>query len=313
MKKELKPVKVYENQEGKRVYDVVVEDQKIEGIPAAINIQKSNCRQCKFYQYGKCAPNDDIVVRIFDCQRNVQILQSIYNLITSIIVVIVMYNIFTILQFGLLSELASAIVAFVALDVIFTLIEEVVLKLYEWTYRRKLKNFKAKTEKHLKAVRKTEQKLKKKEEAERLAADPIYQKVLTATTIVQRLKKLSQKYNYGPNEDKVNTCVKKCETILRKLDEDTSQYIRVIYLFEQYLPEFCATLELYGNFIKADVVSKNHEENLTECVDAILKYLESRRVKAMFDTESTEIQFNASTATLKDMLQREIDNEEENP
>jgi len=246
------------------------------------------------------------VFRTFDCEKNVKTLQTVFNIITGSILATAGFNILANTELAFFTKIALLIVAVVGMDVLSTLIENVAPKINDWFFYQKLKRNKAKQEKIEEEARKAEELKRQQEEAARIANTPNYQKLEMAKAIIARLRTLSENYNYGSNEEKINICVEKCELILQKLQEDSSGYIRVIHLFEVYLPEFCSTLELYTNFVRAEAVTAMHEKILTECVDTILEFLESQRIKAIFDKASTEIKFQASAANLKDMLEEEI-------
>lgn len=292
----------YKDEEGNKRVGIRVGDETFKDIRGR-KLRTEKCRKCRYYNV--CCDTNHIV-RMFDCEKNLDTLQKVYNTLTSVVMAFAVSYIFAELQFSFFTKIAIMLLTFVAFDMICTLIEKGFAQIYDWIFYRKLIRIKRRNEKLEEEARKAEEAQRQKEEAEKIANAPNYQKVITAKAIVQKLRELSDNHHYGPNEEKIDVCVEKTEAILEKLQEDSSGYVRVMYLFEAYLPEFCETLELYSNFVKADAVTEEYEKVLTECVDVILKYLEGQRVKAMFDQDSVETKFQASASTLKDMIQEEI-------
>ena len=290
----------YENEDGKRVYDVVVEDKKIEGL-TAIQLDSIKCQKCKEYHDG-C--DRKYVVRTFDCAKNVKTLQGVFGIATGIAFAAIVVGIFSMLQFGFFAKLGLSILAFVGLDIISTNIEEFVPRLYDAIYYRKLKKVKARNEKLEEAARKEQEALRQKQEAERLANERYYDKVQKARITVKELRDISDQYDYGPNEKKISTCVEICEAMLQKLEEDSSSYIAVKPLFDVYIPAFLVSLAQYVELANTDTEMEEHEKALTECVDVILQYVEQ---KSKGDQQTAKTMFTASANALKNQLRRELD------
>lgn len=291
---------IYSNQE-KRVCDVEILGEIFEGIE--YNTEK--CRECEDYNGYR-----DVCIlhgSIFKCPKKEEMYQKNYIFVTSIIVLFTTILIFTMLKFAFWTKVGILILCLVALDIMCSLIEKHTPKVYEKQLYNKFKKAQKK-EKELEAARiKAEETKKQLEEEEKMAKNPQYKNVKNAEEVVERLKTISEQYDFGKSEKKIDICVEKSEAILERLRENPSAYIRISQLFELYLPEFCDTLNYYTDFIKADVVAKEHERTLIECVDTILQYLEGQRVKAIFDKDFVETQFQSSANTLKKVLKEEND------
>lgn len=306
MKHKFEISKIY-YQNGQRVCDAVVEGEVVEGVKAT-ELDEHKCNKCKKWCYGEC--DRDCVARTFECEQNKTTLHRLFNVFTGLIFAAILIGIFKNPTWGFFGKLALAIGAFIGIDIISTGIEGMLPKLYDEIFYRKLNKTKVRNERLLEAARKKEEALKQKEEAAKLASTPNYEKVIAARTTVQRLKELSDDYHYGPNEAKINTCVEKCEAILNALEEDSSSYRRVSNVFELWLPEICSMLEIYTNLLKAESVTQAQEDTLTECVDTILQFLETQRVRAIVNKEFADMNFDASATVIKNMLRQEIDKEE---
>lgn len=295
-------VKHIYSQDGKKLCNVEILDETFEGIE--YNTEK--CWECKYYNSYR----DDCTHShgsIFKCPKREKTYQKIYTFITSIMVFFTTISIFRMFQVAFLTKVGILILCLVALDIVCSLIEKKTPKMYEKHLYKKFKKAQNKAKKLEEEKIKAEEAKKQLEEEEKIAKNPQYKNVKNAEEVVQRLKAISEQYDFGKSEKKINICVEKSEAILERLRENPSAYIRISQLFELYLPEFCKTLNFYTEFIKADMVSKEHEITLTECVDTILQYLEGQRVKAIFDKDFVETQFQASANTLKKVLKEEND------
>ena len=296
----IKFVKTYKDDNGNTLCDIEVDGEIFKGIKE-INLNKDKCRHC----YSECE-DEGPILRCFDCIKNVEKLQSIFYLFTTFVVLCISYFVFAKLEYNFFTKVAILIISLTALDIVCCIIEDTVPKIYDWSFVRKLKRKKAKDKKMEQIALKEKQKQKEKVQAEKLANVLNNQSLIFVKAVVQRLRELSDSNNYGENETKINTCVEKCEAIVQKIQEDSTGYRRVIHVLEENLTEFCGILEIYTTFIKNNEVTQQYETIFTECVDIVLEFLESQRIKAILDTDSVQIQFQVSADTLKKMLEEEM-------
>ena len=298
--KKIKFVKTYEDDNGNTLCDIEVGGEIFKGIKA-INLNKDKCRNC-YYECEDEGPR----LRYFDCIKNAQKLQDIFNIFTTLIVSCLSYFVFTKLEYNFFTKVAILIISLTGLDVVCCFIEDTIPKIYDWFFVRKLKKKKAKDKKLEQIALKEKQKQKEKVQAEKLANVLNNQSLIFVKAVVQRLRELSDSNHYGENEAKINTCVEKCEAIVQKIQEDSTGYRRVIHVLEENLTEFCGILEIYTTFIKNNEVTQQYETIFIECVDIVLEFLESQKIKAILENDSVQIQFQASADTLKKMLEEEM-------
>ncbi|MBQ2938028.1 MAG: hypothetical protein IJE05_04015 [Clostridia bacterium] len=283
---------------GKKLYDVEIFDETFKDVKGYKC--PNNKWHCKFN--NPCYAEDHI--RFFDCRRNALRAILIYNLITSAIVVCIAAIIFFYYDFSWFKGIAFFIVSLVFLDILCTVGEYIVPKIRERLFYNKLKKAKRKQEKIKEAEEKAQEAKKVMEELQESKRNPNYKSVIEAEAFVNNLKDLSEEYNFGVNEEKIDICVEKLSEIIAVLKKDSSGYIRVAFLFEAYLPEFYNTLRFYADFIKANVVNQEYEDILTKCVDKFLNFLNDQKIEAIFDKRSIEIQFKSTARTLEKMIDK---------
>lgn len=294
----------HETEEGKELYDVRIGEETFNAIKPIVKSDNQMCRKCKYYDWDNNCCSEGPVLRKFDCKRNVDKLHNGFNTVTALMAVAMFGFIFYVLQFAFFTKVGALIFGVVALDVASTFIEKRVPKIYNRFSYRMWKKEKVKTERLEEATRKEEEALKKKQEAERMLNEQYYENVQRARAIVKTLREVSDQHHFGPNEEKINSCVEICETMLQKLEEDTSSYSEVRSLFEVYIPAFLATLEQYVVLANDNAEMEEHEKALTECVDIILQYVEQ---KSKGDQHTARIMFRASTNALKNQVRKELD------
>lgn len=291
----------YKNSKGVLLHDVTIFDKKFKGVK---NLKKyKNCSQKNCKYYSDCRWNDG-VVRFFDCKKNAHIANRIYNLITTAIVFSLMIIIFFVCHFSIVRSIAILIISLVVLDILCTIGEDSIDKIRERHFYNKLERIEKRKNKLADAEQKQKESQKAVEEMEKATKNANYKSVIEAESFVKKLKKISDDYDFGPNEEKIDICVNKLFDIISVLKEDSSGYSRVAFLFEAYLPEFYNTLKFYSDFIKADVVKDEQVEILTKCVDKFLNFLDEQKVEAILDKKSIEIQFKATAETLGKMIDK---------
>lgn len=285
--------------DGKRLFKLKYEGENFEGVEG-IKLNKSLClKHCDSCDYGWCQEH---VIATFDCKVRQKKLLNFYYNVNLFVVAIIAFYVFKTSQFNFWGKLGALVLILVPFEVLCSFIENIVPKFYEKYIYQKLKKNKQKREK---AEKQKQQEIEAKR-IEQIVNSPNGQEIIKAETVVKRLKSLSEQYDFGPNEKKINKCVKKSEDVLAKIQKAPENYARVAYLFDAYLPEFCNTLTFYGKFIEAKAVTEEHQKTLTDCVNAMLKFLDDQKVQAVFDKETIESQFDSSAKTLKYMIEKEI-------
>lgn len=291
----------YKNSEGVFIHDVTIFDEKFKCVENLKKYKNCSSKNCKYY--SDCQWNNG-VVRFFDCRKNANIANHIYNFITAAIVFCIMMIIFFVCHFSIIRSIAILIISLVVLDILCTVGEYSVDKIRDRHFYNKLKRIEKRKNKLADAEQKAKESQKAIEEMEKATKDVNYQSVVAAESFVKKLKEISDAYDFGPNEEKIDICVNKLFDIISVLKEDSSGYSRVAFLFEAYLPEFYNTLKFYSDFIKANVVKDEENQILTKCVDKFLNFLDDQRVEAIFDKKSIEIQFKATAETLSKMIDK---------
>lgn len=291
--------------DGTFVHTVYVGEEKFDEVPNIKKYQHCNSDNCRYYR--KCS-YDDGVVRTFDCQKNRNRVITIYNTITGAIAAIYFCWLVTSVHPGFFKGAAFLIFGLLALDVICTIIEVAVPKLRDKRFYRFLKRV---------AKREAAKKLKEKEkedaenaakEFEKIANSPYYKDVINASTLLNTLKRLSDEYDFGKNDEKIEKCVEKVAEIIEVLKKDSSGYVRVAFLFEGSLKEFYNALNLYTCFLKADIHEERNERVLTDTVNNFYEYLSSQKVEAILDKNSIGIQFRSSAEALGTMIKSKGEN-----
>lgn len=286
----------YRNSEEKLVHDVSFNNdicfKEVENIKKFEKCQRNKCKH-----YDNCQEGGG-VVRVFDCQKSQDKVRFLYNIITSSIVFTLIILIFFVFHIKIIKGIGFLIISLVILDMLCSIIEDVVPKISERLFYNKLKGAKKKKDKS----EKIKEEKKKAEELKKMSNNPQYKKVIEAENFVKELKKFCQNNDLGRNKENINKCIVKLLEIIKELKKDSSAYGRVAFLFESYLPKFYNTLNYYSSFGKANVVEKGHEEILSQCVNKFLKFIESQRVQVVFDKEYTEHQFKATAEMLGKMI-----------
>lgn len=274
-------IEQYQNEEGNKLYDVRIGEETFNGIKPVAKNNNQMCKKCKYYNFdGNCCSNGP-VLRTFDCKRKVENLQRGFNYATVGLTVAVTILILKSSQIEFFTKILFLIAGVVVLDIATLLGKKIAIKIYNKSFYKMLK----------------------RNEAERVHNEKYYGKVKKAREVVKQLRNISDQHNFGPNEEKIQSCVENCEEILNKLEENSLGYSEVMALFEVYIPAFLSTLEKYIVLSNDDAEREENEKALTECVDTILLYVEQN---AKGDQQTAKIMFKASTNALKNQLQKEI-------
>ena len=295
----------YRKSDGTYVHSVFAGEERFDDVDNIKKYQSCTPDNCKYYR--QCSYKDG-VVRTFDCQKNKNLIIAIYNTITGAFAAMIFTYLFSVKQYTFFKGMGLLTLALVGLDIICTIIESVVPTLRDKRFYSILK----KREKRKEAKKQKEQEAaemqRATEEFEKMANSPYYQDVIKAESFAKNLKKLSDEFDFGQSDKKIDKCVKKVTEIIEVLKEDSSGYSRVAFLFEGALEEFYNTLKLYTCFIKADIHEEKNERVLEACVDKFFNYLSDQKIEAIFDKTSIGIQFRSSAEALGKMIDSKGDN-----
>ena len=248
-------------QDGKYLYSIEVCDKCMEDIPLeVISEKKLKCFNCKYSKWD-CNTKDSILRRL-DCRKYAEKLEKLYIFIITFISSFLAFSIFVTIKHSLLKALLVLWIAFNVLDIVCSVIEDNFYGIREIYFYRRLCRLKIRRQKELKE----EEVRKEKDEFKKASKDPFYRDLIDVENCLNKLKKISDNFDFGKNRIAIEKCVEKLFEILELLKEDSSTYSKVAFLFEVYLPEFYNTLKLYTDFIKKDEVTEEYEKILTECV-----------------------------------------------
>ncbi len=295
----------YKKSDGTFVHRVYVGDERFDDVKNIKRYQSCGPDNCKYFR--ECSSNGGIV-RSFDCRKRKNFVMWVYNTVTGAFAAMIFAYLFVIKNLGFFKGIGFLIIGLVILDVICTFIELAVPALRNKRFYKKLK----KIQKRNLIREKKEQEKKDIQRAtaefEKMAASPYYQDVLKAESFATNLKQISDEFDFGECDKKVDECVKKVNEIIEVLKEDSSGYNRVAFLFEGALEEFYNILKLYTCFIKAGIHEERNERVLRNCVDRFYNYLGDQKIEAIFDKTSIGIQFRSSAEALGKMIDSKGDN-----
>lgn len=285
--------------DGTFVHTVFVNDEQFDDVKNIKKYKKCSSSNCKYYR--DCSYHDG-VVRTFDCQKNKKRVITLYNTITGAFAAMMFVYLFSVRQLGLFKGMGFLILGLVAMDIVCSLIEVAVPSLRDKRFYSILKSAQKREIAKKQKEQEIEDAKKAAEEFEKMADSPYYQDVVKAETLVKNLKKISDDFNFGQSDEKIDKCVEKITEIIDVLKDDSSGYSRVAFLFEGALEEFYNTLKLYTCFIKADIHEEKNERVLNACVDKFYNYLGDQKIEAIFDKTSIGIQFRSSAEALGKMI-----------
>lgn len=287
---------IYQDDNGKEVFDVKVGNATLKGLEAAKrgNLKCSNC------EYRNC--DQEIVFRKYDCPRKVNRLGDTYKIFTTMIVAGWAYFVFSYFEFGFFYKMALLVLSLTGLDIVCTFVEESVPKIYDWLFCRKLK----KLLKVQKKQKEAEQAKIKAEEEAKFKEIPCYPNIKKARTITQEFCEIAKQCDYGSNTFNINCCVESCEVIMKILEKDPFYYYRVSDVFEYYLPRVCATIGMYKRAVETSTKTEQQEILFTEFIENVTEYLGKKKDEAIYYNNGAEINLKSSTDILRKSLQEEI-------
>ena len=278
--------------EDETFHNVTINNETFKKIPNIAKCKKCT-RRCKYYR--DCMYFNDGVVRRFDCKRNVNLINRLWNIVTSAVVVFGVVTYYKTWNLGLFKGTSALIISLVVLDILCCIIEFFIKRIRNRYFYKKLKTNQRKNEK--KEAIKLQEEIAKQAIEE--AKDPNKAKIREAETLLNEIEALSDAVDFGNCDHEIETCVEKCREIIGYLKKDTSSYIRVESLFKVYLPQFYRILSYYNEFKKADAVEESLNTNLSEAVKFFYDFLCRQRIEAIFDRDATEIRFNNAVSSLK--------------
>lgn len=290
------PSEIYQDELGNEVFDVKVGNEILKGLKAAKR-SSFKCRNCDYS--GNC--EKERVFRKYDCQRKVEKLQNSYKSFTASIVTVWAYFVFSYFEFHICYKMALLVLSLTGLDIVCTLVEESVPKIYNWRFCQKLRKL-LKIQKKKKDAE--EAKLKAEEEA-RIRDIPGYLGVKKARAIIQKFNEISKQYDYGPNTFNINSCVENCEVIMKILEKDSSSYYRVSDVFEQYLPSVCTTIELHQKFVETKTITEEQKLLFEQFIEAVAAFLNKKKDDVIYYNNVDEINLKSATNNLRNAMQEE--------
>ena len=296
------------NDEGIKVNTVEVDGEVFHDVPN-VSDYYGECNSCKHW---RTCGHGDRVVRKFDCEKKVNIVKTIFNIVTGVIVAIVAFLIYNKLNYSFFVETAALISFMVILDALCCFIGFIVKVIRDNLFYKKLKKQKKVQEELLEKTKAEKEEKRKQEEMqafidifEGFNEDPKYSKITLAKKYAQILKKFSDSVDFGTHNEKINDWVQTLEEVVNILEIDNSRYNDMFELFEIYLPDFYKTLRVYSNFIKENNVRPEYENILGKCVTKFDLYLEKVKKEAAFERGSNEIQFETTAETLTNLIDSE--------
>lgn len=286
----------YEDENGQRVFDVMVENETVKGLQA-IQISDLDCGRCNESNY--C--NREKVCRKYDCVKNVKSLAVTFQSITTALVGLWALFVFINFEFGFFYKISLLLASLTGFDVVCTLLEEAAPKIYNWIFMKKvIKKMKAQRNE-----KKAEEEKLKQEEAARFSGIPTYKDVQKAKKLVSEFSELSCQWDYGSNADQIKNCVESCEVIIRILEKDPSLYYEVSDLFELQLPRICITMTLHKKAIEDNKVGKHQENLFTKFVESAREYCNKKMNDIIYYNNREEHNLQLTGETLRKSLQEE--------
>lgn len=287
---------VYEDENGKKLFDVKVGNETLKGFEA-VKRNTAKCNKCD-YRYN-C--NQGTVFRKYDCVRNTDKLEKVFKELTLFMVATWAYYVFSHFQFVFLYKMSILLLSLTGFDIVCTLVEESVPKIYNWCFSLKVR----KKLKIQRKKKKAEEAKAKAEEEARFKDVPNYQEIKNARTMAQTFSEISKQYDYGSNTIKLKECVEDCEVIMQILDKSPSDYYRVSDVFELHLPRLCTTIELYQKAVEAKKITEHQDVMFDKFIDATLVYLDRKKNESIYYNNLDEINLKSSMDTLRQSLQEE--------
>lgn len=292
----------YQDDLGREVFDVSVGNESLKGL-IATKLNKTKCSNCNYSH--RCSKSR--VYRKYDCRLNRRILNIIYVAVTTLIVLVWSFCIFNYFKYNFFYQMSLLVLSITGFSIICTLVEEVVVKIYDWLFSLKLKKMLK-----LRKKEKAEEVAKAKaEEDNRIKNVPGYEGTKKAKALIQKFREISKQCDYGSNTSNIESCVQSCEVIMKILEKDTSEYYRVSDVFERYLPKVCTAIEMYKKSVDAKETTEQLEILFTKFIENASEYLSKKKNEAIYYNNGDELNLESSTDSLMKSLQEEKNNVEE--
>ena len=255
--------------------------------------------ECKYYD--ECVP-----LRKFDCRKNLNFLQSIYNLLTGIVITYVTLMITFKYNFSIIKGISLFLLFFVAMDISCTVIESFISFTRDKLFYKKLLKRDKKEMARMQKKREEEMQQKKEEEIKKMTETAFGGNVAIAEDFIKSLKKISDENDFGENDLKIEKCVERLEEIIEILKKDSSNYPRVAFLFEVYLPKIYDILMQYVALTDVDCDEEDVKKILTEFIDKFLEFLKSQKIESRLGKDKNQaiIQFRALTKTIESNIEK---------
>lgn len=285
--------------DGRYLHTVFVNDERFENVENIKRCTYDKCVNCKYY--SNCWNNNG-VVRFFDCKKNFALIGTLYSLLTSILVVCYFYQIFFIHKMPLFKGISFMIFGFVALDIVCSILEDIVTHIRDKHFYKKLKKD------NIKMIEENEKREKEKiehdraEDERKLAESPYYADVLKSEKFVKSMQDLCKECSFGSGSEVINECIAKLMEVISIVKREGAGYNRVEFLFGGLLEEFYNTMKLYASYSKANIVEENDDRVLLDCANKFLKYLQEKKVEEIISESSSQSKFRTSAKAFSDMI-----------
>lgn len=266
------------------------EREIFEDVPWKIKKYNKCKKKCKYYM--QCEP-----LRRFDCKKKLKFIQHMYVFLTGIIFGLSTIFVFFVYNQTFLKGLGFMLLLFVVIDVICCLIEKIIPYLRNKLFYRKLVKMKKKREK----IKQKEEETEKADEFQKILESTFSGNIVLAEDFVKKLRKVSDEKDFGINDKKIDECVNKLEEIIEILKKDNSNYPRVAFLFEVYLPKIYDILMQYIAFMEAGCEAEKVRNILSDFIEKFLEYLKTQKIESRLGKDENQaiIEFQSLAETVQ--------------
>ena len=261
--------------------------------------KKSKKKKCEWFNLHQC---DCKPLRMFDCQKKLETLQTIYIWVTGIIFILSTIFIFFVYDKNILKGFGYMLLIFIAMDIVCCLIEIIIPFLRDKFFYRKLMRIKGKKEK----IKPKEEEFQKTKKVKKIFETTYSGKVILAEEFVKKIRKVLDENDFGCNNRKIDECVNRLEEIIEILKKDSSNYPRVAFLFEVYLPKFYDILMQYLAFIDADCEKEQVKKILSDFMEKFIEYLKTQKIESRLGKDKNQalIEFQSLAETVQSNLKK---------
>ena len=255
------------------------EDKQLE-MPEYVTLeQKYNCKECKLNKrynkgtFAKCMGNP---ATRSDCIKRSKIFLLLFNIVTGIIIAVAYIWIYS-KQKDLLLSLAYTIIFMVGMDIISSLIEFAVDKIFEKFEKFRENSYKKKVE-NLKMLRRQQE---EEEHNQQEKEKKKYEEIDEAKKLFFRLEKeyfdnledaISKSQIDKENKKnffkKYQNFLKSIKDLLEQVNTKNYYVSEVKILFQVHLPKLMEYIDVYVDAIETDKESKSQREELAKLLEA---------------------------------------------